>query len=135
MKKLFILILFIFSSIVSNGQKKNIHILCNDSSLLKIEFKNKKFKILKYKFRNENLREEYKNKYNLNKVPYQSFYLTFVYYKKPEKSVDISSLKLTSIDEISSYKIDISHQTKIYFIVKNKCDSYNLYETTMEFEE
>lgn len=135
MKKAFILILFILSSIVLNGQNKNIHVLCNDSSLLKIEFKNKKFKILKYEFRNDNLREDYKNKYNQNKVPYQSFYLTFVYYNKPVKSVDISSFKLTSIEEISSYKIDISHRTKIYFIVKNKCGSYNLYETTMEFEE
>ena len=43
MKKLFILILFILFPLISYGQNKNLHILCNDSSLLKIEIKNLKY--------------------------------------------------------------------------------------------
>ena len=135
MKNIFILILLTISFTNSYAQSESLYALCDDSLLLKIESKEKEFKILKHEFRNEKLREEFTKKYNLKKVPYQSFYLTFVYYKKPINLSNISKLKLTFIDDISCNKVDIGHRTKIFFIVKTKCDSYDLYETTMNFEE
>ncbi len=130
---------FIYSQ--SNTEIENIKYIQIEkkNNQLKVDISkdslNNKFSILKYKFRTKKLQNEYLK--NLKLFDNQeNFYINFIGFKKPNKVINLNKkFKIHTIVSLSKNTLSISNSTKVFFLEKINCETFNVYETYMIFEE
>ncbi|HET8865531.1 MAG TPA: hypothetical protein VFM80_07520 [Gracilimonas sp.] len=136
-------ILFLFggNAYSQNNAPRELYILYKSNNKLITKNTSQKsnrtsFKILRHKYRTEEKAKKYLEEYAENLYePIDPFVYHFIALEEPKQIDSINNFVFTSIDSVSHDKIEIGHNTKIFFIELLVAESYLKHETFLEFYE